>query len=365
MPYTLVDEPAGWPAPHRLFDPVEGHRLYREYLDEMALAEELGFDWIGCNEHHSTPYGLMSNPNLIGSALAQRTTRVRLAMLGCLIPLLNPLRVAEEYAMLDVLSGGRLIAGFIRGIPNEYVAYSVNPDESWERFEEAFDLIVRAWTEPEPFGWEGKYWQFRAVSTWPRPYQQPHPPILMSGGSKESAQFAARKRAKLGIVQLVNLESARENIEIYRATARECGWEPAPDDVLVGMHTHVARTDAEALQTLSENEDYFYRVLSDTSNRANELVVSGTRYYATDEAREWRLQRRRTLKQLSVEDRLARNALLCGSPETVIRQIQTVVDAVKPGVMNVNFKIGRIPHEKVVSSMKLFATEVLPHVRAL
>src|SRR4051794_18201577 len=239
MPYAEVEAVDRWPVPHKLFDPVVGQRLYNQYLDQMALADELGFHWVGCNEHHSTPYGLMSNPNLIGGALTQRTSQARLAMLGNLIPLLNPLRVAEEYAMLDVMSGGRLIAGFIRGVPNEYVAYSGNPDESWERFAEAYDLIIRAWTEPEPFGWEGKYFQYRAVSVWPRPLQQPHPPVLISGGSRESAVFAAEKRAKMGIVQLVDLEDARANAQLYRDSAAGFGWTPNPDDILVGLHTHV------------------------------------------------------------------------------------------------------------------------------
>lgn len=125
----------------------------------------------------------MSNCNLIGTVLIQKTKRAKIAMLGNLVPLLNPIRVAEEYAMFDVMSGSRLIAGFMRGIPHEYVAYNVAPSESWERLAEASELIVKAWTEPEPFGWEGKYDKHRAVSIWPRPLQQLHPPILMSARS--------------------------------------------------------------------------------------------------------------------------------------------------------------------------------------
>jgi len=363
MPYPFLKEPGGWPVPHKLFDPVQGHEAYCEYLDEITLADQLGFDWIGCNEHHATPYGLMSNPNLIGSALAVRTSRAKLAMLGCLIPVLNPIRVAEEHAMLDGLSGGRLIAGFIRGIPHEYIAYNVNPDESWERFQEAFDLIVKCWTEPEPFGWDGKYYRFPQISVWPRPYQQPHPPILMSGGTKESAQLAGEKRAKMGIVQLVSLEDARDNADLYRKSAREHGWEPAKDDVLVGLHTYVARTDAEAQQTLGEAEDYFYRVLGDASAHAGQLVISGTKYYATDEARAFRQRRGTTHRQLTIQDRVDRNTVLCGSPETVIRQMQEIVAMTGAGTLQVNFKIGNIPHDRVVASMKLFAEEVLPYVR--
>src|SRR6185503_13449285 len=191
MPWTdLTEAPAQWPAGNAAFVPERGKELYDNYIHTMAFAEQCGFDWVGCNEHHFSPYGLMANCNLIGGAMTQRTSKIKLAMLGNLVPLLNPVRVAEEYAMLDVMSGGRLIAGLIRGIPNEYIAYGVDPSTSWERFEEAYDLVLRAWTEPEPFGWEGKHYQFRTVSIWPRPLQQPHPPILMSGGSAESAAFA-------------------------------------------------------------------------------------------------------------------------------------------------------------------------------
>jgi alkanesulfonate monooxygenase SsuD/methylene tetrahydromethanopterin reductase-like flavin-dependent oxidoreductase (luciferase family) len=365
MPHPYLERTPRWPVPHRLFDPVRASEDYQHYLDQMALAEELGFDWVGCNEHHYTPYGLMSNPSLIGAALTQRTKRIRLAMLGALLPLNNPVRVAEEYAMLDVMSGGRLIAGLIRGIPNEYIAYGVDPSESWERFEEAFDLVIRAWTEPEPFGWEGKYYHFRTVSIWPRPLQQPHPPLIMSGGSLESAAFAARKRVMIGVVQLTSLEQARECFEVYRQTARELGWEPPRSYLLVGMHTHVARTDAEARETLGRAEDYFYGVLSSASQHANELVVQGSRYYSTPVARERRIAHRAAHRELTIDDRIERGTVLCGSPDTVIRQIERVVRELGVGIIQTGFKIGTIPNEKVVESMRLFGREVIPYVRDL
>jgi len=130
-------EPEEWPVSNKEFVPERGRQLYADYIDCMAYAEQCGFDSIGCNEHHFSPYGLMSNPNLIGAALVYRTKRVKLAMLGNLVPLLNPIRVAEEYAMLDVMSGGRVLAGMMRGIPHEYIAYNVPPNESRARLREA------------------------------------------------------------------------------------------------------------------------------------------------------------------------------------------------------------------------------------
>ena len=129
-------EDQDWPVGNREFNPERGTGYYETYIDAMAFAEECGFDAVGCNEHHFSPYGLMNNCNLIEAALTQRTSKIKLAMTGNLVPLLNPIRVAEEYAMLDVMSGGRLIAGFMRGIPHEYVAYNMPPSESRERLAE-------------------------------------------------------------------------------------------------------------------------------------------------------------------------------------------------------------------------------------
>ena len=136
-------------VPNSLYDPPTGHNHYAQYIDTLALADELGFDGVCVNEHHQNAYGLMPSPNLIAAALTQRTKRARLAVIGNALPLYNPpLRVAEEFAMLDVLSGGRLIAGMVIGGGPEYYSYQVNPTHARERFREALDLIVKAWTTP-------------------------------------------------------------------------------------------------------------------------------------------------------------------------------------------------------------------------
>ena len=149
MPYTHVDE-AGqdWPIPNKQFDPEKGVALYREYIDNKVFAEEVGFDWIGCNEHHMSPYGLMPNPNLTAAAIIERTGKAGILQSGNIVPLTNPIRIAEEYAMLDVQSGGRLITGLMRGIPHEYVAYNVAPDDSYPRMREACELILKCGRPP-------------------------------------------------------------------------------------------------------------------------------------------------------------------------------------------------------------------------
>ena len=139
----------------------------------------------------------------------------------------------------------------IRGVPHEYIAYNVDPDESRGRLREAAALIVKAWTEPEPFGWEGEFYQYPSVSIWPKPLQRPHPPILMSASNEELAEFAGRHRAMMGMTLIADLEIARRCIGVYRETARGHGLEPTPAHILLGYNTCIADTDAEARAHLS------------------------------------------------------------------------------------------------------------------
>ena len=264
MPYTeLPVEAHEWPFPNRSFDPKVAERSFRTYMDQMIAAEDHGFDWVGCNEHHFSPYGLMANCNLIGGALAYNTKKIKIAMVGNLVPLNNPVRVAEEYAMLDCMSGGRLIAGLMRGIPHEYIAYGIPPSESWSRQREAIELILRCWTEPEPFGWEGEHFRFRQISIWPKPVQKPHPPLVISATTPDSAKFAAEIRAIMGVVLLPDLQTAKDSIRIYKEAARANGWEPGPEHILIGMHTVICETDQEAFDHLNRARDYFATVLMD------------------------------------------------------------------------------------------------------
>lgn len=366
MPFTGVEGiPPAWPTPNRFFDAARAQELYRTYVDAMAYAEECGFDWAGCNEHHFSPYGLMANCNLIGGALVYRTSRIRIAMMGNLVPLNNPIRVAEEYAMLDCMSGGRLVAGLMRGIPHEYIAYNVPPDESWSRQREAIALILKAWTEPEPFGWEGEHFRFPQVSIWPKPLQKPHPPLVISASSPESARFAAEMRATMGMVLISDLGMAKECIGVYTETARSHGWEPKPENILVGMHTVIAETDGEAKAALIEARKYFDRILMAGPRTAGRLVLQKTRYYE-DEANRARMQNRLAKREAaSLDEQIAGGMVLCGSPESVVEQIRRIHAALGNGVFNFTMKVGDLPDAIIRRGMELFRDRVLPHVRNL
>jgi alkanesulfonate monooxygenase SsuD/methylene tetrahydromethanopterin reductase-like flavin-dependent oxidoreductase (luciferase family) len=179
MPYADLDlsytdrHNSAWVTlPNSYFDPTVGQKLYDRYIGELELADQLGFDGICVNEHHQTAYGLMPAPNLIAAALARSTHQAKIAILGRALPLVsNPVAVAEEFAMLDQMSGGRIITGFVRGIGTEYFASGVNPTHSHGRYYEAHELILRAWTEVGPFRYHGRHYQFDYVNLWPRPLQ--------------------------------------------------------------------------------------------------------------------------------------------------------------------------------------------------
>src|ERR1700730_6224533 len=252
MPYPALppdyDGPAWITCPNSLFDPAVGHEIYNRYLDELVYADELGFDGVCINEHHQNAYGLMPSPNLMASILARQTKRAKIAIVGNALPLYNPpTRVAEEFAMIDCISGGRLIAGFVVGGGPEYYSFSINPAHARERFYEAHDLIIKAWTEPGPFEFIGKHYQYRYVNPWPRPLQQPHPPIWLPGtGSLETVAFAAEHHYTFMMVYSP-VEQQRRAYELYYRLAEEkFGYQASPDQLAFCVPCYVAETDAIA-----------------------------------------------------------------------------------------------------------------------
>ena len=348
---------SGWPTPRTIYSNERARFSLDEALAQFGLADEVGFDWVTLAEHHYGPVGLTPNPMVFAAALTQVVKRAKIAILGSNIPMLNPIRVAEEYAMLDTLTGGRIVAGLIRGTPNEYVTYNVNPAESRARFQEALQLIRRIWTEPEPFGWQGRYFKYRVICIWPRPVQQPHPPVYMSGSSPESAVFAAENRVSLGIA-VSTVPLAKRAFALYRDRAREVGWEPAKDDALYRLSFHVAESDAQAMKDFEESANHPQRLSPIQLNRALEQTVATTGYYGSDVTK----QSARNTRAAGLRERVESGQVVIGGPDTVVEQIARIGEELGVGVLDLvpAFQIGA-PTRR---SIEMFGREVLPRIRS-
>jgi alkanesulfonate monooxygenase SsuD/methylene tetrahydromethanopterin reductase-like flavin-dependent oxidoreductase (luciferase family) len=347
----------GWPAPTTLYSSEIAQQVLEAAITHSRLAEEVGFDWITVAEHHFGPFCITPNPMVLAGALTQAVKRAKIALLGADIPILNPVRVAEEFAMLDVMSGGRLIAGMLRGTPNEYVTYNVNPAESRGRFEEALQLIRMAWTEPEPFGWQGRYWQYKTISIWPRPVQRPHPPIYMSGSSPESGEFAARQRVGLGFA-VTSLALASKAARHYREQAALAGWTPGPDDIIYRIPVHVAATDDEAMQDLAAAAAAGPRSISLALSRDAERAIAEAGYYGRDEAQQRRVA---ALFSSGMRERIEQGQILIGSPATVIEQIRRIHEQVDAGVLDLIPGVGG----NAAACIERFGASVLPVIREI
>jgi alkanesulfonate monooxygenase SsuD/methylene tetrahydromethanopterin reductase-like flavin-dependent oxidoreductase (luciferase family) len=350
-----------WPVPNEYCEPEQALRAVAECLDEVQMEDELGFDWIACAEHHYSPFNLAPNVTVLASALSQKVKRAKIAILGALIPLTgNPVRIAEEYAMIDNLTGGRLVAGLLRGAPYEYLVYNVNPAESRSRFEEAWDLIHKAWTERYPFGWIGEHYQYKNVSIWPRPIQQPTPPIFVSGSSKDSGEFAARKRVGLGLA-FTNLPLAAEAAKFYRDKAAELGWHPTPEQIVYQVPIHVADTDEKAFADIKPVLD---RGATGALVVANRLVAQSGFFNQQRDARlTQRFSNLTAEAPKTVADAIQLGTIIAGNPKSVVKQVKRLREEMGCGVLNLVFERSG-PREDKLRSIELFAKEVMPEARS-
>ncbi len=348
----------GWPTPATVYSSQAAQATFDEALAQARTADEAGFDWVTVAEHHFAPFCITPNPMVLAGALTQAVKRARIALLGADIPILNPIRVAEEFAMLDSMSGGRVIAGMLRGTPNEYITYNVNPAESRGRFQEALELIRMAWTEPEPFGWQGRYYQYKTISIWPRPVQDPHPPIYMSGSSPESGEYAAQNRIGLGLA-VTTLPLASKAAAYYREQADKTGWRPEPDQVIYRINFHVGDSDEAAREEVMAAISG-PRSLSLAISRDADKAIADAGYYGRDEAQKGRVA---AAFGGGLDQRIDAGALLLGGPRTVIDQIRRIRDEVGAGVLDL--VPGHVFGEGALRSIRRFGEEVLPAIREL
>jgi alkanesulfonate monooxygenase SsuD/methylene tetrahydromethanopterin reductase-like flavin-dependent oxidoreductase (luciferase family) len=370
LDHLKTDGELPYPLPRKHFRPALAVQAYREHLDAWARMEELGFDGIGFNEHHTSPYGLMTSPNIMAAAASQRLRRMQILIYGNLLPIHDPLRLAEELAMLDCLSNGRLISGVARGIPREYLAYGVNLAESRERFEEAWEIVKRAWTE-EVFSYEGKFWSYRDVAIWPRPVQQPHPRVWVPvTTSQETMEWAARENAPITPGAVGTLAARQDMVRYYAQCLVRHGRAVTPEHVVTPASVYIADSREQALAEAGPYMLYFFHTLFSHGNISN-VTRQRESGYVREEGLEWLRPENRDaflralqgFRRVTMDD-LRKNERLCwGSPAEVRDSLLALAEALGSNVLLLQFNQGAMPHEMFLHQIERFAAEVLPDLK--
>lgn len=370
MPYGALDldyvkkyASASLVLPNSYYDSRIGHQLYNRYLDELELADMLGYDGVCVNEHHQSAYGLMPIPGVVAGALSRCVKKAKICILGRALPLLsNPLSVAEEYAMIDNIVGGRFIAGFVRGIGVEYHATGINPTYSLERFREAHDLIIRAWTEEGPFPFDGKHYSYQYVNLWPRPYQQPHPEVwIPSGGSLETIRWAAHPKRKYVYLNVYTpIDVVCELMEKYRECANEYGYSASSKKLGMALPVYVAETDEIARREAKPHIEAFFNKFLRMTNEM--LLPPG--YTSISSLKTLLITSRETLMgghSLEKVDKLG--MFIVGSPETVRKRLAEFEQRLGIGQLCAILQFAGLPHEQTKRNLELFAKEIMPYFR--
>ncbi|HKD69486.1 MAG TPA: LLM class flavin-dependent oxidoreductase [Candidatus Binataceae bacterium] len=406
-PNDHIIEKGFFGTPNTFFDPEKGHELYHEYLDEKVLCEELGFDGVALNEHHFTPFTMGAVMDVEASILARITKKVKIILIGNPLPLGNPLRLAEELAMIDVISKGRLVAGWVRGAGSEQFAHNANPAYNREYFNEAHDFIVKAWTQPGPWRYEGRHFHYRFVDPWPVPMQKPHPPMWIPGLlSPETALWCAEKRYPY-IALATFLEPTVELWNIYRDRAAELGYQVGSENFGYMQKVYVADSEEKALEiakfdmfggagsgySLFAQPAYNFppgynsklatrRMATQFTDPNKKRTSSPFQGGAQSESaradvsaaqvdhrsrfwQEAKVDVNETRKAIYAQlpDVLNSFGIICGTPKTVIPKIRVVLDTLRPGTFILWQNDGPITRKDRENNLKLIAKDVMPAIR--
>jgi alkanesulfonate monooxygenase SsuD/methylene tetrahydromethanopterin reductase-like flavin-dependent oxidoreductase (luciferase family) len=328
-------------------------RYYAEILEQAEFAEQLGYHAVWFGEHHYSGYSFGAPP-VIAMAAAARTKRIKLGTGVSLIPLNHPVRLAEEYAMLDVLSQGRLEYGIGRGFLNySYQVFGVNPDESHERYREGTELIIKAWTSDGPFSFDGKFWKLSDYSFFPQPLQKPFPPIFASGAvTPESFEWAGQTGLHLGTAFFVPTpEMVKANIDIYRNALREKGYDPAAHEVAGVYQMYCGDSWQEARDHGGVHALQYYKFFDALDRRSRHTAQAYERYKRGVAA---------GITKYSYEELDAMRVLLIGDPETLIERVRWTQDFYGATYLILEVAQGGEPHKYVMRSLERFAKYVMP-----
>ena len=358
--------------PNSHFNPALGADMYNEYLDEYEYADAIGFDGLMLNEHHNTPTCMGAAMNLEAAILARTTKNAKIVLLGNPLPIMdNPIRLAEELAEIDMISRGRLVSGFVRGTGIESWATNTNPAYNRERFQEAHDLVIKTWTTPGPFRWEGKHYQFRVVNPFERPLQDPHPPIWIPGiGSPETLIWCAHHHYPYVYLE-TDPQVTLDMMQIYAQAAAEVGYTPGPQNFGYLVRIHVQDTDEKAYE-VGEGFLVGNAGIGRVPLPGDFMAPPG--YNSREGVKRLVEQYKNSLRpdplyggvDAAGWDKVVEsNRVIIGSPDTVIKKIRKMLTEVRPGILGIWTNDGTISHTDTMRCLQLMEKEVLPAVKEM
>ena len=356
-------------VPSHLFDAKTGHTIYNQTLDELKFAAEMGYDGICVNEHHQNAYGIMPSPNLMAAAMSRETRDVAIIVMGNSIALYNPpIRVAEEFAMLDCISGGRLVAGFPVGTcADTAYGYGVSPASLRDRYAEAEELILQAWEEDEVFSFDGKYTQLRYVNIWPRPLQKPRPPVWVPGaGSIETWDTCISKGHLYAYLSYSGFKRGKKVMDGFWKVANEAGVDNPYHAGFLQL-VCVARSEQELQDKWAEHAEYFYNKMLYVYEGFNDAPG----YRSIDTIRAGLLAQtisrfgRPSVEMKTFDELREAGNIVAGTPSQVTEQLEQVIKGLRVGHLMILNQFGSAPHELALENIELTGKEVLPKLRGL
>lgn len=327
---------------------------YAAQLNEIVLAEDCGFDHYWLFEHHVSPHSPMPSPNLMIAAAARMTKRIRLGTLVNILPYRHPLLIAEEMAMLDVLTEGRIDCGIGRGLkPYEFRAFGQDQESSREVFLECLAVMRKIWSD-EPFSFKGKYYTVEKRTPLSPPLvQKPHPPLYVSAQSPESVRWAAENDIPFGQIDALIEESLRDQ-EVYRRIQLANGRPPVPR-LFLTREIYVGESDRKAREEIKPHLLANWQLWG----RYTQFTEAGE---MPDSYDTWR-KRAPLLHSLSYDEIIDRGLAFIGTPETVIRNILDHQRQLDIAMLVIGFRFGGMPFDMAARSIRMFATEVMPELR--
>ncbi len=320
---------------------------FQEWFRLIQQAEEQGIDtfWIG-ESHFRPERAVMASPLIGASAVASRTQRMQVGLAVQVLPLANPLRVAEETAIVDHISEGRLVVGVGRSsFLESYQGYNIDYGESRGRFAECMDILLKAWQE-ETFSYQGEFYDFHDVNLVPKPYQQPHPPVRVAVESTDTFALAGSLGFPIFIRHQMSISQLQELLEQYRQARLLAGFD-GPNDVILQIGGYVAETAEKAYEDPQDSAMHRVRVIQQNLNQAADQET---------------YERLKASSSVTYDDLLQRVAF--GTPEAVIERIEEYRETL--GITGISLDVnpgGQIPYEKVVNSLRLLTEEVMPHFK--